>query len=110
MHGQEDVLRVPELLQVSLNIDIDRAALLQDDNMLAEYVGYSEILCYKCISLVIILALWMIQINAVTKSLWEYLQRKIDSIPLTFLLIQTLNTYFCSIEILKDLFFWRIPK
>ena len=42
MHGQEDVLRVPELLQVSLNIDIDRAALLQDDNMLTEYVGYRE--------------------------------------------------------------------
>ena len=56
MHGQEDVLRVPELLQVSLNIDIDRAALLQDDNMLTEYVGYSESLGLKCIS-VIILAL-----------------------------------------------------
>ena len=58
MNGQEDVLRVPELLQVSLNIDIDRAALLQDDNMLADYVGYSESLCCReCISVVIILAL-----------------------------------------------------
>ena len=57
MHGQEDVLRIPELLQVSLNIDIDRAALLQDDNMLTEYVGYSESLGLKCISVVIILAL-----------------------------------------------------
>lgn len=30
----------------------------------------------------------MIQISAVTKSLWEYLQEEIDSILSTFLLIQ----------------------
>lgn len=47
MHGQEDVLRVPELLQVSLHINIDRAALLQDDNMLAEDIGHSESWCSK---------------------------------------------------------------
>ena len=53
VHRQENVLRVPELLQVSLHINIDRAALLQDDNMLAENIGHSESWCSKDISNVI---------------------------------------------------------
>ena len=36
-----------------------------------------QIMYFYCDSL----AKWMIQISAVTKSLWEYLQREIDSIP-----------------------------
>ena len=92
MHGQEDVLRVPELLQVSLHINIDRAALLQDDNMLAENIGHSESWCSKNIINVIASAKWMIQISAVTKSLWEYLQKEIDSILSTFLLILQMYT------------------
>ena len=42
MHSKEDVLGVPEPLQVSLYIDIHRTALLKDDHMLAKDVGHGK--------------------------------------------------------------------
>ena len=109
VHCQEDVLRVPHPVQVSLNIQVSIIIIIIIITSTYTSTGphfsrMTTCLLHKRWQQ----SLWMkirfiqmfanhrklciIQINAVTKSSWEYLQMEIGSIPSTFLLLQSPNT------------------